>query len=134
MVSGALPAGGGASQTHRSKYRLAFLDVMIACKESILLYRLRDAYVSGNTSALCHAFYGLAQMFWSKELADAAVETLALLLRQDNLPADLQESAEELVADIASRICPRVILDAKNFAAEMDLQSMTEYLLEDKWN
>ena len=73
-------------------------------------------------------------MFWSKELADAAVETLALLLRQDNLPADLQESAEELVADIASRICPRVILDAKNFAAEMDLQSMTEYLLEDKWN
>ncbi len=107
---------------------------MIACKESILLYRLRDAYVSGNTSALCHAFYGLAQMFWSKELADAAVETLALLLRQDNLPADLQESAEELVADIASRICPRVILDAKNFAAEMDLQSMTEYLLEDKWN
>ncbi len=107
---------------------------MIACKESILLYRLRDAYVSGNTSALGHAFYGLAQMFWSKELADAAVETLALLLRQDNLPADLQESAEELVADIESRICPRVILDAQNFVAEMDLQSMTEYLLEDKWN
>ena len=38
--------------------------------------------------------------------------------------------ADELFADLESRICPRVILDARKFAADMDLASMLEYLLD----
>lgn len=107
---------------------------MIANAETILLYRVRDAYVRGNRPALLRAFYGLAQSYWANGLAEAAAENLAFILLQDNSPRDLREAAEALLAEIESRICPRIILDARSFAAEMDLQSMVEYLLEDNLN
>lgn len=107
---------------------------MIAKAETILLYRMRDAYASGNQSALLRALYALSQTYWANGLADAAAENLAFILLRDNLAPDLQESAEALLADIESRICPRIILDARTFAAEMDLQSMVEYLLDDNIN
>ncbi len=110
------------------------MNEMIVNAEMILLYRMRDAYVSGNQSALLRAFYGLAQTYWANGLAEAAAENLAFILLQDNLALDLREAAEALLADIESRICPRIILDARTFAAEMDLQSMVEYLLEDNIN
>jgi len=110
------------------------MNKMIANTETILHYRMRDAYFSGNLPALLRAFYGLARTYWASGFAEAAAENLAFILLQDNLPLDLQESAEELLAEIESRICPRVILDARTFAAEMDLQSMVEYLLEDNVN
>ncbi|MCY4019213.1 MAG: hypothetical protein OXG39_07375 [Chloroflexi bacterium] len=109
-------------------------ESMIANAESILLYRMRDAYVSRNQSALFHILHGLARAYWSNGFAEAAAENLAFLLLQDDLPPDLRESAEELLADIEGRVCPRIILDARTFAAEMDLQGMVEYLLEDNVN
>ena len=33
-----------------------------------------------------------------------------------------------LFADLAGRICPRVILDAREFAADLNLATMIEYL------
>lgn len=110
------------------------MNEMIAKAETFLLYRMRDAYVSGNQSALLRAFYALARTYWANGLAEAAAENLTFILLQDNLVPDLQESAEALLADIEGRICPRIILDARTFAAEMDLQSMVEYLLEDNIN
>lgn len=110
------------------------MNEMIANAETILLYRMRDAYASGNQPALLRAFYGLARAYWADGFAEAAAENLAFILLQDNLAPDLQESAEALFADMESRICPRIILDARTFAAEMDLQSMVEYLLEDNIN
>ena len=107
---------------------------MIANAESILLYRMRDAFVSGSQSALLHVFYELAQTNWSNGRADVAAESLAFLLLHDDLPPGLRESAKALFADIESRICPRLILDARTFVAEMDLQSMVEYLLENNLN
>ena len=110
------------------------MNEMIANAETILLYSLRHAYASGNQSALLRALYGLARANWADGLADAAAENLAFILLQENIPPDLQESAQALMADIESRICPRIILDARSFAAEMDMQSMVEYLLEDNLN
>ncbi|MDE2859579.1 MAG: hypothetical protein OXN94_17160 [Chloroflexota bacterium] len=110
------------------------MNEMIANTEGILLYQLRDAYFSGNQFALLHSFYGLARTYWANGLAEAAAENLAFILLQDDLPPNLQEAAEALLADIESRICPRIILDARTFAAAMDLQGMVEYLIEDNIN
>lgn len=109
-------------------------DAIIANTESILLYQMRDAYIGGNQAALLRALFGLARTYWSTGYTEAAAENLAFILLQDNLASDLRDSAEALLADIEGRICPRVIFDARAFAAEMDLQGMVEYLLEDNIN
>jgi len=59
-----------------------------------------------------------------------AADTLAYLLLRNDIDPELLIRADELFADLESRICPRVILDARDFAAGMDLGSMLEYLLE----
>ncbi|MCY3914519.1 MAG: hypothetical protein OXG49_00770 [Chloroflexi bacterium] len=59
-----------------------------------------------------------------------AADTLAFLLLRGNIDPDSFMRADELFADLESRICPRVILDAREFAADMDLLSMLEYLLD----
>ncbi len=59
-----------------------------------------------------------------------AADTLAFLMLHNDIDRDIFVRAEELFADLESRICPRVILDAREFAADMDLVSMLEYLLD----
>lgn len=110
------------------------MNAMIAKAETILLYRTRDACASGNQPAVLRSLYGLARTYWERGQAEAAAENLAFILLQEDLAADLRNAAEDFMADIESRICPRVILDARAFAAEMDLQGMVEYLLEDNIN
>ncbi len=59
-----------------------------------------------------------------------ASDILAFLLRQPDVCARIREIAEEAFCDLESRICPRVIHDARAFAADMDLQTVVEYLLD----
>jgi hypothetical protein len=46
------------------------------------------------------------------------------------MDADTLALAEELFADLEGRICPRVILDACEFATDLNLRTMVEYLLD----
>lgn len=110
------------------------MDEMIAQAETILLYQMRDAYFSEYQSALLRAFYTLAQSYWAQGNAESAAENLAFILLQGDSPPDLQAAAAELMADIESRVCPRLVLDARSFAAAMDMQGMVEYQLEDNLN
>ncbi len=112
----------------------AAMNEMIAQAETILLYQMRDAYFSEDQSALLRAFYALAQSYWAQGNAESAAENLAFILLQGDSPPDLQAAAAELMADIESRVCPRLVLDARSFAAAMDLQGMVEYQLEDNLN
>ena len=57
-------------------------------------------------------------------------DILAFLLNQQALEADIQERAYASFAELESRVCPRIILDAREFAADMDLRTMIEYLLD----
>ena len=59
-----------------------------------------------------------------------AADILAFLLLQPEMSADDMETARELFAELESRVCPRVILDAREFAFGMDLRTMLEYLLD----
>ncbi len=107
------------------------MNEIIVSAKSNLLHQLREAYINGHRTALWRACYRLAQGYWTQERAGDALENLAFILRQDALPTELRAMAEELMAEIESRVCPRLVLDARAFAAEMDLQSMVEYLLDD---
>ena len=59
-----------------------------------------------------------------------AADTLAYILCQIDADSMTLERADERFAELESRVCPRVILDAREFAADLDLQGMVEYLLD----
>ena len=59
-----------------------------------------------------------------------AADILAYILCQIDADSATLERADELFAELESRVCPRVILDAREFAAGMDLVTMLEYLLD----
>lgn len=64
------------------------------------------------------------------EMTQTAADTLAYLLQDDRVSATVRDEAADIFAELESRICPRVILDARSFADGMDLATMLEYLLE----
>lgn len=57
-------------------------------------------------------------------------DILAFVLRQSDADPLTLERAEEGFAELESRVCPRIILDAREFAADMDLPGMIHYLLD----
>ena len=63
-------------------------------------------------------------------LTQTAADTLAFLAQAPGLSARLRDEALEILDELASRICPRVILDARAFAEGMDLLTVLAYLLD----
>ena len=82
-----------------------------------------------NKTQLLRAMTELAEHCISIEDTQIAAEILAFLLlpRRPGVMATF-DRADDLFADLAGSICPRVILDAREFAADMDLATMIEYL------
>lgn len=60
----------------------------------------------------------------------AGADILAFVLRQSATDPLTRERADESFAELESRVCPRIILDAREFAADMDLPGMIHYLLD----
>lgn len=83
-----------------------------------------------DSRKLHRAMIALSENYIEWGQTQIAADTLAFLLLQGDIDSDIFYRADVLFADLESRICPRVILDARDFAADMDLVSMLEYLLE----
>lgn len=56
-------------------------------------------------------------------------DVLAYVLLQPETPVDTYETALELFEDLETRICPRVILDAREFARLANLTDLKDYIL-----
>lgn len=98
---------------------------------SILLQLKIDSPLgSEETRNLHRAMIGLSENCIELGQTQTAADTLAFLLLRNDIDPDLFVRADGLFADLESRICPRVILDAREFATDMDLVSMLEYLLD----
>lgn len=83
-----------------------------------------------RTSKLYRAMIALAEDCSEIGHTQTACDILAFLLLQKELSGAAFARADELFAELESRVCPRVILDARDFAADLDLQGMVEYLLD----
>lgn len=84
-----------------------------------------------QTRKLHHAMLAaLAETCIDWGQTQTAADILAFLLRQDPIDPGAFETAADRFAELESAICPRVIHDARDFAAGMDLRTMLEYLLE----
>ncbi len=58
-----------------------------------------------------------------------ATDISAFLIQHDDLSLKLRDKAENQFAEMESRVCPRVIADAREFASNMDTYTIVEYLL-----
>ena len=76
------------------------------------------------------AMLSFAAACLERDLTQTAADTLAFLLQYPGVSATFRDEAAELFDELESRICPRVILDARVFADGMDLTTMLEYLLD----
>ncbi len=65
-----------------------------------------------------------------RDMTQTTADTLAYLLQDPVVNTRIRDDAAEAFAELSSRICPRVILDAQAFADGMNLKSMLAYLLE----
>ena len=107
---------------------------MIQHTEKDFLASIRASYAIDAMGELWFAMTQLAQRYIQKGWTQEASDILAFVLLQDDVPLDIYEQAEELFDDLERSICPRVIWDAKAFAADMDLIGMVDYLLDNKIN
>ena len=82
-----------------------------------------------RTRELYRAMIALAERCIELGHTQTGADILAFLLLQNHLDPDAEDQAEELFAELESRVCPRIMLDAREFAAGMDLSTMLEYLL-----
>ncbi len=85
---------------------------------------------SGDHDEVYAAMIVFAAACLEREMVQAAADTLAFLLQEQDVSAKHRDEAAEIFDELESRICPRVILDARAFADGMDLLTMLEYLLD----
>ena len=89
--------------------------------KSTLAIPWENARTTVNRDGQYEALIALAHLMWEREQTQMAADALAFVLLQDDLSLELRELADELFAEMESRVCPRIILDARQFAADMDL-------------
>lgn len=81
-------------------------------------------------SAVYAAMLAFAAACLERDMTQTAADTLAYLLQDAGASATVRDEAAEIFAELESRICPRVILDARSFADGMDFATMLAYLLD----
>lgn len=90
---------------------------------------LRD-YAHISRRELYSAMIVFAATCLERDMTQTAADTLAFLLQDPGVSETVRDEAAEIFDDLESRICPRVILDARSFADGIDLLAMLEYLLD----
>lgn len=127
MASEKLQAGGGGVPMMANP-PMAPQSKMQAVSSLTLYGEFPGAPTVEHRRKLYRALTALAERCISSDDTQTAAEILAYLLCQSDMDADTLYRADDLFADLAGRICPRVIYDAREFAADMDLATMVEYL------
>jgi hypothetical protein len=98
--------------------------------EKDYLASIRASYAINAMGELWYAMTQLAQRYIKQDWTQTASDILAFVVLQDDVPQDTHEQAEEFFDNLERSICPRVIWDAKEFASDMDLVGMVDYLLD----
>jgi hypothetical protein len=96
--------------------------------ERDLLASIRAAWAIEAHSEILDAITQLACIYIERGLTQDGADVLAFVLRQPNLPGDTFERARDAYEDLESYICPRVLLDAQDFASKATLQDIIDYV------
>ena len=93
------------------------------------LIAIRAGYAIQARLEILTSMTDLAEYYMGEGYTEEASEILAFVIIQPDLPDALLDRAEIRFDELESRICPRVIYDAKVFAKESTLADMVAYVL-----
>ena len=127
MASGKLLAGGGGAPLMANSLPAPQSKILVA-RLLTLQRQIPSAPTIEHRPVLLRALTEPAEHCISIEDTQTDTEILAFLLCQADLEGARFDRADELFADLASRICPRVMLDTSEFAADLNLATMIECL------
>jgi len=105
-------------------------ELMRVAPANDALESLRAGDASGRRDDVYAAMIVFAAACLERDMQQTAADTLAFLAQDAGISAAQREEAAEIFDELESRICPRVILDARALADGMDLLTMLEYLLD----
>jgi len=92
-------------------------------------YTLLQAARTINARADClAAFVGLAAHSIARGETQEGADILSWVLRQSFLSFTTRDNAQMLWDDLAAWICPRVLLDAEDFASKATFDDICEYV------
>jgi hypothetical protein len=92
-------------------------------------FALLQAARAINAPADClAALVGLSAHWIARGETQEAADVLAWVLHQPALSADAQETAQALWDELATWICPRLLLDAADFAQYATFDDICEYI------
>lgn len=85
---------------------------------------VRASRAIGANSDTLDGLANLASMIMEAGKTDEAAQILAFILNHPDVSAETYDKADDLFIDLESRICPRVIYDAKLSAVYQTMDSM----------
>jgi hypothetical protein len=89
---------------------------------------LKTALELGAIPSAINALVGIAETFMERGDGERAAEILALVLCYP-MTSDTRDVAEDLFMDLESRLCPRVIWDARARCEEITLDDLASEIL-----
>jgi hypothetical protein len=96
--------------------------------EQGLLSTIKAALAIEATHEVLDSLVYLAAIYIEQGQTQEGAGILAYILRCEDLASDSYERAEEVWEDLACWICPRVLLDAEDFASKANFEDIIEYV------
>lgn len=96
--------------------------------EKDLLISLKAAHALGAIHEILATMTDIAAQYNAQGLTQEGADILAFVLRNPYTPEDILEAAEDHWDDLASWICPRVLVDAEDFGSKATLDDVIEYI------
>ena len=100
----------------------------LSTPESQWLALLQAARIIDSVADCLAALVGWAAHSIARGETQEGADVLAWVLRQPSVSDETREMAQDLWDELAARICPRVLLDAADFAAYATLDDLCEYV------
>lgn len=112
----------------RPKYMLNPMPSPLDTPETHWFALLQAARAIDAPTDCLAALVGLAAHWIARGETQEGADVLAWVLRHPSLSAMTQESAQTLWDELATWICPRVLLDAADFAKYATFEDICEYV------
>lgn len=92
------------------------------------LAAIRAAHSIGASGEVLDALVGLADVYIERGETQEGADVLAYVLRQAQAAPATRAHAQESWDTLETYICPRVLLDAADFASKAALSDLIEYV------
>lgn len=101
---------------------------MEASSEKDLLISIKAALAIEAFDEVFDCLSQLAQSYIARGWTQEGADILAYLLRSDAIPDESRQTALELWEDLERWICPRVLVDAEDFANKATFTDLLDYV------